>query len=63
MSELKDENPVLVQRRSGGWLALAPVESCLRIGVTAATAEQAAVNYDRARVDWHRTLATAQERV
>jgi hypothetical protein len=51
------ESPRIVQRRCGGWLALAPEGASLKIGVSADTEEAARDKYKTAVTEWRRTLA------
>lgn len=51
--------PNLIERESGGWLALSPDASGLRIGVTAETADAARRAYEAARAAWQQLLDAA----
>lgn len=51
------EQPRLVQRHCGGWLALAPKGAVLKIGVTAESAEAARDKYQTTVEEWRATLA------
>jgi hypothetical protein len=57
--EISTGNPRLVRRNCGGWLALPPRESSLRIGVWADTEEEARLKYRTAVDEWRATLALA----
>lgn len=51
------EFPRLVERRCGGWLALAPRGASLRIGVWADSEDQAREKYRTALAGWQESLA------
>jgi hypothetical protein len=48
--------PRLVARECGGWLAISPHGSALRIGVTAATESEAREAYHQSLAQWLATL-------
>ena len=56
MTKILAGSPRLVQRKCGGWMALSSRDDRLRIGVTAATAEEASSRYVAALMEWGATL-------
>ena len=54
-------NPTLIRRECGGWLAVSPACSDHRIGVTAATEAEAALLFQERDEGW-RVLLSASER-
>jgi hypothetical protein len=52
--------PRLFNRECGGWLALAPPESPLRIAVTGPTEEAAKVEFQRSIERWELLLSSAR---
>ena len=54
--------PDLIERRSGGWLAISPQNSTLRIGVTGATRQDAIARYSLSIRAWVASLAEAGAR-
>jgi len=56
---ISDHAPDLVQRLSGGWIAKSSRHAALRIGVTAATAEEAREKYEQAVTGWKANLQRA----
>lgn len=55
------ENPRLVERKRGGWLALTPADQSLQFGVTHESEEGARFAYAEALTAWRRTLATRHD--
>lgn len=53
----ESESPRIVQRHCGGWLALAPLDASLRIGVAADSETAARDKYRTAVHEWEKTLA------
>jgi hypothetical protein len=54
--------PDLIERQTGGWLAVAPAQSALRIAVTAPTRAEAVEAFSNEWVEWQGLLATAARR-
>ena len=48
--------PLIAVRQCGGWLAFSPVDSPVKIGVTAPDREGAVAGYSNALLDWLRNL-------
>jgi hypothetical protein len=61
MVEDSEKNPVVVQRRCGGWLAYSNRESRLQIGVIAGTADEARHRYEASVVEWCRNIDAGSE--
>lgn len=58
------ENPRLIRRACGGWLAVSRPENAIRIGVCAPSEEQARADYAGTMARWRELLASyAQEDV
>jgi hypothetical protein len=53
------QTPVLIERDCGGWLALAPAASPVRIAVTAADEAPARESLRASLEEWDRLLAAA----
>lgn len=49
---LAESEPKIVRRQCGGWLAVSPPSTTLRIGVTADTEEEVRAQFRRARDRW-----------
>jgi hypothetical protein len=54
--------PDLIERRGGGWLAISPQNSTLRIGVTGATQQDAIARFSLSIRAWIATLVEAEAR-
>lgn len=50
--------PNLIRRTGGGWLAVAPSEAVLSLGVTAATEEEARAKFSSVYSRWIEILET-----
>lgn len=55
--QIASEIPRLVHRQCGGWLALAPRDASLQIGVWADSEQEAIEKYRTTLDDWNATLA------
>jgi hypothetical protein len=58
--EKLSENPVLVERACGGWLASGLVSGTLRIGVTGDSEGDALAQFRAAASDWERNLSLSR---
>jgi hypothetical protein len=56
-----DQNPQIVRRARGGWLAYSARGVDIQIGVTADSREEAIVAYREALNAWRRTLYAARQ--
>ena len=56
----KCEEPVVVARQCGGWLARSPEAEPVKIAVVAASPEEAAHRYGEALSAWKRNLSSAE---
>ena len=65
MSELQDPallSPYLIRRTGGGWLAIAPKEAKIAIGVAAPTEDEAKEKFRSVFRRWLEILATVEIR-
>lgn len=53
--------PNLIRRTGGGWLAVAPTEAIISIGVTAATEEEARAKFGSVYSRWIEILETGNK--
>ena len=56
--EADEYHPKLVKRECGGWLAVSPADSSIRIGVTAPTKSEAKDKFQHSMRKWAKILAT-----
>jgi len=56
-------SPRIVARKCGGWLAVSPPNSALRIGVTANTQDEAASKFTAAEAEWSLLLGNDAETI
>lgn len=54
-------DPHMIRRVCGGWLAVSPLDSDVRIGVTGLTEDEARAGFARSLVGWDKCLALRGE--